>query len=580
MAAEGLDAKLLDTPDAMVSDGDPSVEASGPAKPALPPPPPKPKLRNLYWDIVKAEVTSGTIWEKFAEDEEAKPAAGGLADLFKKDASSSGGTGSETRDAVLDQYVTKLSEIFVNQPAKAKESESAKKPAKKRAPTRVALIDVKRANNIGIMLARFRLPYFKIRDAVLLVDKELLSLEKVTSLLQFAPEDEEIAAVKSYSGDPKLLGDAEQYFREMLCVPRLPSRLQAIHATWQFDTYVEEQQKLMEAVSSACRELEACAPLQQIFRVVLELGNALNDGTARGGAKGFRLNILLKLNQVKASDNSITLLNYVAQLLRAKDPAILEFDKLLPSLESASRVTVQVLRAGESAVRKAATQIVDELAAHAKLPPATFPSPPHLDGETPVVITDRFQEVVKPFADRAQKISDDVVEELEKTLQSFEDTASFYGEDPSSPECGPDSFFSIFHSFAKLLQAADRDNERKRVTEERRVRREEEAKKRLEMLKKKKQASSFASLKTGDVDDIVEKIRAKRVAEKRAELLEKALEGSSAGSEAGSGSLGPASASAPLSRSTGPSSSSSTGGSRSHAPHRQLSSSEKPIEVA
>lgn len=562
MGAEGLDATLLDTPDAMVPEDGPVEASSAPAKPALPPPPPKPKLRNLYWDTVKSENASGTIWEQFSqEEEEEKPNP--LKDLFRKDLPKK--SDSDSKDAILDQYVDKLSEIFVNKPPKAKETEDTKKPTKRRAPTRVALIDVKRANNIGIMLARFRMPYFKIRDAVLLVDKDVLSLEKVSALIQFAPEDEELQAVKSYSGNPKLLGDAEQYFLEMLCVPRLPTRLQAIHATWQFDTYVEEQQKLMESVSNACRELEECEPLKQIFKVVLQLGNALNDGTARGGAKGFRLNILLKLNQVKASDNSITLLNYVAQILRAKDAAILDFDKLLPSIESASRVTIQVLRAGESAVRKAAALIVDELEAHSKVPEAQFPSPPHLDGEEPVIITDRFQEEVKPFADRAKKISDDIVVQLDQMMKRFEDTASFYGEDPSSPECGPDSFFSIFYSFAKLLQSADRDNERKRIAEERRIRRDEEAKKRLEMLKKKKQASTFASLKAGDVDDIVMKIRAKRVAEKRAELLETPFETSSENGSM-SGSIGPPN--------------SNGGSSRSSHPLRQNSSNSEAVEVA
>lgn len=106
---------------------------------------------------------------------------------------------------MLDKFVDQLSDIFVNKPAKAKESET-KKPTKRRAPTRVALIDAKRANNIGIMLARFRLPYYKLRNAVLLVDKELLSVERVSALLQFAPEDEELDAVRGYTGDPKLLG--------------------------------------------------------------------------------------------------------------------------------------------------------------------------------------------------------------------------------------------------------------------------------------------------------------------------------------------------------------------------------------
>lgn len=535
MSAESLDPKVLDTPDKMIPEDVSGTAPKAPVKPAVTGPP-KPKLRNLYWEAVKSEETTGTIWECFAREEDkknkTKESAGppSVADLFAARAKNQK---PKPKKDVLDKFVDQLSDIFVNKPAKTKETE-AKKPTKRRAPTRVALIDAKRANNIGIMLARFRLPYYKLRNAVLLVDKDLLSVERVSALLQFAPEDEELDAVRGYTGDPKLLGDAEQYFREMICVPRLTTRLQAIHATWQFDAYVGEQRKLMESVSNACRELHDCEPLKDIFRVVLSLGNALNDGTARGGAKGFRLNILLKLNQVKAADNSLNLLNYVAKVLRAKDPAILEFDKRLPSIESASRVTTQMLKAGESAVRKAANLICNELEVHAKLPEKEYPQPnPVADSEEePQKISDRFQEVVKPFADRAKKASEQIAEGLESMTKRFEETASFYGEDPSSPDCGPDAFFSIFYSFAKVLQSADRDNERKRIAEERRIRREEETKKRLEQLKLKKKKSSFAALKTGDVDDIVSKIRAKRVEEKRREML--AVNGSAPPSSTGS----------------------------------------------
>jgi hypothetical protein len=547
MSAESLDPKVLDTPEAMIPEDLSAMAPKAPAKPVVTGPP-KPKLRNLYWEAVKSEETTGTIWESFAKEEEGKKKAEepsapagppSVAALFAARASApSSKPAAPKKDDVLDKYVDKLADIFVNKPPKAKESET-KKPTKRRAPTRVALIDAKRANNIGIMLARFRLPYYKLRNAVLLVDKELLSVERVSALLQFAPEDEEVDAVRAYTGDPKLLGDAEQYFREMLCIPRLTTRLQAIHATWQFDAYVEEQRKLMESVSNACRELQACEPLKEIFRVVLSLGNALNDGTARGGAKGFKLNILLKLNQVKAADNSINLLNYVAKVLRAKDPAIIEFDKSLPSIESASRVTTQVLKAGETAVRKAANLICNELEVHAKLPEKEYPQPDPVPGleDEPEKISDRFQEVVKPFADRAKESSEQIAEDLDSMSKRFEETASFYGEDPSSPDCGPDAFFSIFYSFAKVLQSADRDNERKRIAEERRVRREEETKKRLEQLKLKKKKSSFATLKTGDVDDIVSKIRAKRVEEKRRELLANgSAPPSSTGSNRGSAS--------------------------------------------
>ncbi|RHY80126.1 hypothetical protein DYB30_010151 [Aphanomyces astaci] len=109
----------------------------------------------------------------------------------------------------------------------------------------------------------------------------------------------------------------------------------------------------------------------------------------------------------------------------------------------------------------------------------------------------------------------------------FNACVTWFGEDPDAAGMGPDSFFSIFLSFAQMLQAADRDNERKRIAEERRIRREAETKKRMDMLASSKQQQKqqqkgleFSSLKAGDAQDIVKKIRGKRSEEKRKELAD------------------------------------------------------------
>ncbi|RHY27289.1 hypothetical protein DYB32_008881 [Aphanomyces invadans] len=110
---------------------------------------------------------------------------------------------------------------------------------------------------------------------------------------------------------------------------------------------------------------------------------------------------------------------------------------------------------------------------------------------------------------------------------AFSDCVRWFGEDPDAAGMGPDSFFSIFLSFAQMLQVADRDNERKRIAEERRVRREAETKKRMEMLassKQQKTSLEFNSLKAGDAHAIVKKIRGKRTEEKRKELVEQGFD--------------------------------------------------------
>jgi hypothetical protein len=62
-----------------------------------------------------------------------------------------------------------------------------------------------------------------------------------------------------------------------------------------------------------------------------------------------------------------------------------------------------------------------------------------------------------------------IVAEHEKMLIQFKDCISWFGEDPNEAGLGPDTFFHIFVSFGQMLLAADRDNERKRVADERRV---------------------------------------------------------------------------------------------------------------
>ncbi|EQC35460.1 hypothetical protein SDRG_07168 [Saprolegnia diclina VS20] len=480
MQAEGLNPALLATPDAVVPVAKPlSANVAVNVVKFVAKVKAKPKLRNLYWEPMAAP-TETSLWSKIE-----------LSDEHQKE---------------LDSLTT----LFASAPP-AVDKEKKKPAAKKKVATRVALIDAKRANNLGIMLARFRLPYPEIKRAVLEIDRDVLTTEKIAALIQFAPEGEELETVKAYTGEVKLLGDAEQYYLEISSVPRYATRLQAVLATWQFDANVEEQRRLIESVNATCAALKANAAIPEILKLVLALGNTLNEGTPRGGAQGFKLSILLKLVQVKAADNSMTLLNYLAIVLRKKNPEWLTFTDQLEALNEASRVTLQVLKAGEAAIKKASSTVVSELELHAKLPS--------------IAENDKFQDAIAPFAEKSVATSAKVVEEFEAMMKTFNECVQWFGEDPDAAGCGPDSFFSIFVSFGQMLAAADRDNERKRIAEEKRVRREAETRKRMEALaSSKQQRKGLDSLKEGDAQAIVKKIRGKRSEEKRRELLEQGFD--------------------------------------------------------
>jgi hypothetical protein len=54
--------------------------------------------------------------------------------------------------------------------------------------------------------------------------------------------------------------------------------------------------------------------LKEIIRCVLAIGNAMNQGTFKGGAVGFKLCGLNKLQQTKSTDGKCTLMDYLIQV--------------------------------------------------------------------------------------------------------------------------------------------------------------------------------------------------------------------------------------------------------------------------
>ncbi|XP_028079705.1 formin-like protein 3 [Camellia sinensis] len=74
------------------------------------------------------------------------------------------------------------------------------------------------------------------------------------------------------------------------------------------------------------------------MQMILTLGNALNQGTARGSVIGFKLDSLLKLFDTRARNNKMTLMHYLCKLIAELMPELLDFDKDLVHLEVASMV--------------------------------------------------------------------------------------------------------------------------------------------------------------------------------------------------------------------------------------------------
>ena len=71
----------------------------------------------------------------------------------------------------------------------------------------------------------------------------------------------------------------------------------------------------------ACTELKGSKTFAKLLGAVLKAGNSLNRGTFRGDAQAFKLDNLLKLDDVKGADGKTTLLHFVIKQIISSEEA-------------------------------------------------------------------------------------------------------------------------------------------------------------------------------------------------------------------------------------------------------------------
>jgi hypothetical protein len=134
-------------------------------------------------------------------------------------------------------------------------------------------------------------------------------------------------------------------------------------------------------------QVKESAKLRQIMQTILTLGNALNQGTARGSAVGFKLDSLLKLSDTRARNNKMTLMHYLCKLVGEKMPELLDFANDLVHLEAASKIELKTLAEEMQAATKGLEKVEQELMA----------------SENDGAISLGFRKVLKEFLDMADE---------------------------------------------------------------------------------------------------------------------------------------------------------------------------------
>ncbi|XP_025622748.1 formin-like protein 21b isoform X2 [Arachis hypogaea] len=110
-------------------------------------------------------------------------------------------------------------------------------------------------HNTEIMLTKVKMPLPDMMAAVLAMDESILDVDQVKNLIKFCPTKEEMELLKvkinkliilnsyilfcqGYTGDKENLEKCEQYFLELMKVPRVESKLRVFSFKIQFLSHV------------------------------------------------------------------------------------------------------------------------------------------------------------------------------------------------------------------------------------------------------------------------------------------------------------------------------------------------------
>ncbi|KAF6171761.1 hypothetical protein GIB67_007282 [Kingdonia uniflora] len=383
--------------------------------------------------------------------------------------------GSGETQSASDFDVSELETLFSTAVQKTVDSSDGKSGGRRKSvgskPEKIHLIDLRRANNCEIMLTKVKMPFSDMMGAALALDESILDVDQVENLIKFCPTKEEMELLKGYSGDKETLGKCEQFFMELMKVPRVESKLRVFSFKIQFGSQVADFRKSLIIVLSASEEVRNSIKLKEIMKRILFLGNAINQGTARGSAIGFRLDSLLKLSDTRAANNKMTLMHYLCKVLASKSPGLLDFHEDLVSLDAASKMQLKSLAEEMQAVLKGLEKVKQEL--HAS------------ENDGPVSYV--FRKTLEKFVAIAETEVSSLKSLYDAVGKNADALAVYFGEDPA--RCPFEQVTATLLNFVRLFRRAHEENCKQAELERKKAQKEAE-------MEKSKATATTAAMET------------------------------------------------------------------------------------
>ncbi|VVC94266.1 unnamed protein product [Leptidea sinapis] len=207
-------------------------------------------------------------------------------------------------------------------------------------PKRNLILDTKRSNAINIAMKKLPTPQ-TIKAAILKMDATVIGREGIEKLLTMLPTEEEKVKIQEaqYANPDLPLGSAEQFLLTLASINELSSRLKLWVFKLDFDNLEKEIAEPLMDLKQGIELLKDNRTFKVILSTLRSVGSFLNGSQV----KGFRLEYLSKVMEVKDTVHKHPLLYHICEMIIEKFSDTTDFFSEVGPVIRASKVDFDVL---------------------------------------------------------------------------------------------------------------------------------------------------------------------------------------------------------------------------------------------
>ncbi|XP_049884707.1 uncharacterized protein LOC126379823 isoform X2 [Pectinophora gossypiella] len=207
-------------------------------------------------------------------------------------------------------------------------------------PKRNLILDAKRSNAINIAMKKLPTPQ-TIKAAIMKMDATVVGREGIEKLLTMLPTEEEKVKIQEaqYANPDLPLGSAEQFLLTLASINELSSRLKLWVFKLDFDNLEKEIAEPLMDLKQGIELLKMNKTFKVILSTLRSVGSFLNGSQV----KGFRLEYLSKVMEVKDTVHKHPLLYHICEMIIEKFPDSTDFFSEVGPVIRASKVDFDIL---------------------------------------------------------------------------------------------------------------------------------------------------------------------------------------------------------------------------------------------